>query len=77
MEHAAGSVATFTAACTSTCILTKTLFVVGFPFCCPQRHVDLVLVHVPVREEEKATLRCGVTAILQVMSNNACADGNS
>ena len=66
-----------TATFTSTCILTKTLFVVGFPFCCPCRYVDLVLIHVPLQQEEKASLRCGLTAILQVMSNNACADGNS
>ena len=46
-------------------------------FCCPHRYVDRVLVHVLVQEEAKATLRCGLTAILQVMSNNACADGNS
>ena len=66
-----------TATFTSTCLMTKTLFVVGFPFCCPCRYVDLVLIHVPLQQEEKASLHCGLTAILQVMSNNACAEGNS
>ena len=57
--------------------MTKSPFIVGFLFCCPHRYVDLVLVHVLVQEEAKATLRWRVTANLQVMSNNACADGNS
>ena len=67
--------ANFTSTCT--CTLTKTLFVVGFLFCCPHRYVDLVFIHVLVQEEAKATLRWRVTANLQVMSNKACADGNS
>ena len=66
-----------TATFTSTCLMTKTLFIVGFLFCCPHRYVDLVLVHVLVQEKAKATLRWRVTANLQVMSNNACVDGNS
>ena len=66
-----------TATFTSTCLMTKTPFIVGFLFCCPHRYVDLVLVHVLAQEEAKATLRWRVTANLQVMSNNACADGNS
>ena len=74
-EEATGTLVTATF--TSTCLMTKTLFIVGFLFCCPHRYVDLVLVHVLVQEEAKATLRWRVTANLQVMSNNACADGNS
>ena len=66
-----------TATFTSTSLMTKPLFIVGFLFCCPHRCVDLVLVHVLVQEEAKATLRWRVTANLQVMSNNAGADGNS
>ena len=66
-----------TATFTSTCLMTNTLFIVGFLFCCPHKYVDLVLIHVLVQEEAKATLRWRVTANLQVMSNNACADGNS
>ena len=57
--------------------MKNTLFIVGFVVCCPHRYVDLVLVHVLVQEEAKAMLRWRVTANLQVMSNNACADGNS
>ena len=66
-----------TATFTSTCLMTKSPFIVGFLFCCPHRYVDLVLVHVLVQEEAKATLRWRVTANLQEMSNNASADGNS
>ena len=35
------------------------------------RCVDLVLIRVHVHEEPKGTLHCGVTEIVQVMSNNA------
>ncbi len=76
-EEATGTQWLVTATFTSTCLMPKTPVIVGFLFCCPHRYVDLVLVHVLVQEEAKATLRWRVTANLQVMSNNACAEGNS
>ena len=41
-----------TATFTSTCLMTKTLFIVGFLFCCPHRYVYIDLVRARTRRSE-------------------------
>ena len=55
----------------------KTLFIVVLSFRFPHKYVDLVPVDMSVQKETKATRRWRVTAILQVMSNETCAYGDS